>query len=516
MEHTPSVYQAAIFADTATGTGHTVVNAVAGSGKTTTGIAALSHIPAGLSTIFVAFNKDIAETLKRKAPPGVEVSTLHSYGLKCVTNAFGRLRLDNYRVDGIAVVMYPDFPRSDKTISAAVREERFNMRRDLVKTVSLAKGSLAHTAEQIDAVIDAFEIQSAVNGKRDQFIADVLEILEKCKELGTQLLEIKAARNEPDADMDGLNALERDVIAGGTIDFDDMIWLPVALNLPQRKYDRVLGDEIQDFNKCQIELMMRALAPNGRFLGFGDPRQAIYRFRGADENAFDNVKERLGATELPLSVCYRCSQAVIREAQKLVRGIEAAPGAIEGEVKPVSFGMMEVDARPGDFILSRTNAPLVSLCMNFLTEGRRAIIQGRDIGSSLAVFVKKSKAKDVHALRTYVETWSSKECARLAAKGRDTQAVEDKAACVIAISEGADSVEGVISSIEKLFADKNDANCIVLSTTHKAKGLERDRVWMLKSTYRRRPGVEEDNLAYVATTRARKVLFLVAKKQDDE
>jgi hypothetical protein len=101
---------------------------------------------------------------------------------------------------------------------------------------------------------------------------------------------------------------------------------------------------------------------------------------------------------------------------------------------------MEVEARAGDFILSRTNAPLISLCMSFLAEGRRAIIQGRDIGSSLAVFVKKSKAKDVHALRTYVENWSNKECARLSAKGRDTQSVEDKAACIIAISDGADTV----------------------------------------------------------------------------
>lgn len=510
-----SAYQLAIFANIASGTGHTVVNAVAGSGKTTTGVAGLSHIPAGLSTIFVAFNKDIAETLKRKAPPGVEVSTLHSYGLRCVSNALGRLRIDGHRVDGIALAMYPDPPKSVK-VPASEREEIFNMRRDLAKTVSLAKGCLAHTADKIDAVIDAFEIESARNGKRTQFIADVLTILEQCKEVGTQLLEIKAARKSADVDVAELNALEQEALAGGTIDFDDMIWLPVVLNLQQRQYDRVCGDEIQDFNTCQIELMMRALKPEGRFLGFGDPRQAIYRFRGADENAFENVKSALGATELPLSVCYRCSTAVIREAQKLVPGIEAAPNAEEGEVLRASFESMEVDAKPGDFILSRTNAPLISLCMGFLAEGRRAVIQGRDIGSSLAVFVKKSKAKDVHALRSYVETWVNKECTRLASKGRDTQAVEDKAACILAISDGANSVADVLSEIETLFADKNDANCIVLSTTHKAKGLERDRVWMLNYTYMRRPETEETCLKYVAITRAKKVLVLVAKKDNGE
>jgi ATP-dependent exoDNAse (exonuclease V) alpha subunit len=49
----------------------------------------------------------------------------------------------------------------------------------------------------------------------------------------------------------------------------------------------------------------------------------------------------------------------------------------------------------------------------------------------------------------------------------------------------------------------------VLSSTHKAKGMERDTVWVLASTYMRRPDVEEKCLYYVAVTRARKTLYLV-------
>jgi len=172
---------------------------------------------------------------------------------------------------------------------------------------------------------------------------------------------------------------------------------------------------------------------------------------------------------------------------------------------------MKKSAKPGDFILSRTNAPLAGLCMGFLAENRRAVIQGRDIGVSLAAFVKKSKAKTIPELRSYVEEWSEKEIARLAAKNRDTQPAEDRAACILAISEGAASVADVVARIERLFADKSDKNCIILSTTHKAKGMERDRVWMLQGTYRRRPGIEEENLAYVAITRAKEMLFLVEK-----
>jgi len=462
-----SKYQLAVFENVANGTGHTVVNAVAGSGKTTTIEAAVDYIPVGLKNLFVAFNKSIATELGRRlAGKPVEVSTLHSYGLKCVTAALGRRTIDAHRVDGFCRALHGD------------KRETFELRRDLAKVVSLAKGALATEEEEIDVIIDAFDIDSA-KGNRT-FVQDVLRLLEQC-----------------------LTADD------GKIDFDDMIWLPIALQLKQRTYDRVFVDETQDLNAAQIELTLRACKPGGRILAVGDPRQAIYGFRGADEHAFENVKEQLDATELPLSVCYRCCQAVVHRAQRIVPAIEAAPGAEEGEVRVASYQEMRRDAESGDFILSRTNAPLVSLCMGFLSEHRRAAIQGRDVGASLAALVKKSKARDVDQLRTWIELWSAQECARLAAKNRDTQAVEDKAGCILAISEGAVSVEDVLARIESLFSDTRDEERIVLSSTHKAKGLERDTVWLLRDTYCRRPEIEEQNLLYVAITRAKRTLVLV-------
>ena len=467
-----SKYQQAVFENVATGTGNTVVKAVAGSGKTTTIVEALSHIPHGMRTLFVAFNKSIAEELKKRAPRGVEVSTLHSYGLKCITRSLGRLRIDANRVDYFTKAMYGD---DHKT---------WELRRDLAKTVSLAKGQLAADEDQIDTIIDEFNIESAVGENRKKFIDDVLKILLRCTE----------------------------VAQDGLIDFDDMIWLPIVLELSQPQFDRVFIDETQDLNPAQIEMALRSVKPGGRICAVGDPRQAIYGFRGADSRAIDNVVTRLNATILPLSVCYRCCKSVIREAKEVVPEIEYAPDAEEGSVSTVLVRDMKRGARAGDFILSRTNAPLISLCMFFLREGRPATIQGRDVGASLAAFVKKSKAKDVTALRNHIEKWRTEECARLAAKHRDTQAVEDRAECLLALSEDASTVSDVLDAIEKLFADRDDSTRIVLSSTHKAKGMERDRVWMLDSTYRRRPGDEEECLYYVAVTRARKELFIVQGK----
>jgi superfamily I DNA/RNA helicase len=75
----------------------------------------------------------------------------------------------------------------------------------------------------------------------------------------------------------------------------------------------------------------------------------------------------------------------------------------------------------------------------------------------------------------------------------------------------------VTAKIQALFSDTDETRRVTLSTTHKAKGLERDRAWVLADTYRPTRGTEEANLWYVAVTRAKTTLFLVRgeeKKKD--
>ena len=52
---------------------------------------------------------------------------------------------------------------------------------------------------------------------------------------------------------------------------------------------------------------------------------------------------------------------------------------------------------------------------------------------------------------------------------------------------------------------------ITASSIHKAKGLEWDRVFLLKDTCKQGKSLEEDNIAYVGITRPRTTLFLVGK-----
>jgi superfamily I DNA/RNA helicase len=483
--HDWSPFQLAIFENVAHGAGHTVIDAVAGSGKTSTIEEAVNYVPPGKSTLFVAFNKAIADELSRRlAGRRVEVSTLHSYGLRAVTAGIGRLRIHKYRVE--------DFLRE----AHGDEKETSNLRRALAKTVSLAKGSLAHDVEAVDALVDSASVELPTNiervadvppgvDPRDWFVAEVVRLLDRCKDT-----------------------------SDGCLDFDDMVWLPIVHDLRQRQFDRVFVDEYQDLNAAQIEMVLRAVRPDGRICAAGDPFQEIYQFRGSNSRALNRALARLGVTRLPLSISYRCSLAVVGEVHRVLPDIpiQSAPGAAHGEVTYVPRERMEhatLGAQAGDFILSRTNAPLIGICMQFLRAGRKANIQGRDVGDSLGAFVKKSGARDVAALRDYVEGWCEKEYARLSAKRRDTQAVEDRAACLLALSDGAESIANVVERIDEMFSDRAGMDCVVLSSTHKAKGLERDRVWMLVGTYMRWPEEEERNIFYVGVTRARRTLLLV-------
>jgi ATP-dependent DNA helicase UvrD/PcrA len=487
---TPSPQQEAIFADVASGEGHTVVLALAGTGKSSTILRSLDHLPRSVANdcLLVAFNKNIATHLQSHTPPGVTVKTLHSYGLQQISRAiYPRPTIDDEKMTRITADVVSDNRREAR---GAVR-----------KLVSLAKGCLASKYGSVDDLVDAYDIPVPYKAgiDRDDFVRYAVE------------------------------AMERSLDDQATIDFDDMIWFPCKLKMTTQSFARVFVDETQDLNAAQIKLALKALNPDGRVCAVGDRNQAIYQFRGADHNAVDNVITKLSAKTLGLTTTYRCAKAIVRLAQKIVPEFEAAAGAPEGIVRDASTSHLVAKAEPGDFVLSRTNAPLVRLCFRFLREGKRVSIQGRDIGARLrGVIVRASKKAQgsVTAMLDEVEAWKEREIERLVRLERDTSNVIDTAGCVEAIADGAENIDEIFTRIDTLFEDNGmgERGKVVLSSTHKAKGLERDRVWMLANTYlqprrlwnpihkewyMKMPDVAEKNLFYVAVTRARRELVRV-------
>jgi superfamily I DNA/RNA helicase len=465
-----STYQKEIFKDILEGSGNTQVDALAGTGKTSTIVEGCYHVPQTESSLLCAFNKRIQEELEKRSPEWVDVKTLHSLGYGACRRAFPKLGAPNKD----KLTEYVKADRGD-------RAETYDLRENLSKAVSLCKGYLVDNEIEIDEILDKHDIDTC-GDKRGDFIESIIKIMSACKKDTTQ------------------------------VDFDDMIWLPNVLGLNLIKYERVFIDEAQDLNSAQINLALNSCKTNGRILSVGDEHQCIYGFRGADTDAIQNIVTRCNSKRLPLSVTYRCALSIVRLAQTLVPNLEAAPGAIEGRVERVREADMVRMVRPGDFILSRTNAPLIKWCLALLRERIPANIQGRDIGQNLTGMIRKSRKNNVASFLEWLDEYSKNEIARMIKLRRDPTTIQDKAGCLEVLCDGANSLNEVKANIDKLFKDGDDKNRVILSTTHKAKGLERDRVFMLEGTYRRgKDQREENNLVYVAYTRAKESLFLVSK-----
>jgi superfamily I DNA/RNA helicase len=297
------------------------------------------------------------------------------------------------------------------------------------------------------------------------------------------------------------------------IDFADMIYLPLVWNLLSKDYQLVVGDEVQDFTLAQLEILERICC--GRLCLVGDDRQAIYGFRGADSSSLDRLKRKLKAQEMGLKTTYRCGNAIVVEAQKLVPDILAGPTNPQGWVGDTDYSAMLGTVAPGDFILSRLNAPLVSCTLQLLQRGIRAQMKGRDIGAGIIRIVKSLKVMDstpVDELLAKLQTWESKMVTRFAAYGQPDLAdkARDQAAMVFAFAEQADDCGALIAQIEHLFSDGDDGSYVWCSSVHKAKGLEAHNVFVMReSFYRYGESPEEQNIDYVATTRAKSKLYRV-------
>lgn len=476
-----SDYQKAVFDDFERDAGNTVIDAVAGSGKSTTITEGGKYIPRGRRAAFCAFNSDTAKELEKKVPRGVEAKTIHSISLRTLGREFGQIVVDKDKGEEIARKVLVEYRRVDSK-----GEPWGNEIQKVKKLASLAKNTLAE--ETAEAMVD---------------LASEFDIFED--ELKFPMARLAEC---------GLRALDYASAEPNRVDFDDMIWLTAKNDIRPRTYDVLLVDETQDLNKLQLWFVRSAIRAGGRIVAVGDPHQAIYAWRGADSEAMPRMIRELNAKVLPLSVCYRCPKSVIQLAKTIVPQIEAAPGAEEGLVRSCSMDELRRVAQPGQLILSRINAPLMSLCLGFLRQNRRARMAGREIGKTLTSLIDRSKARTVPDLASWLRHYQAAEVERLTKLGKERKIEEvfDRVACLNALSEGETLVSAVREKLDSLFADTSKESTIVCSSVHKAKGDEREVVYMLDDTFRRKNEknpAEAQNIFYVAVTRAKRELVRV-------
>ena len=480
-----SPQQMAIWDELQDGTTHLVVVARAGTGKTTTIVEGLRYLSPSVKAGLVAFNKHIANELSTRIPPGAVACTLHSLGFKALRNRFGGVRVDD-RGDKVQTILTALFGNDDSSsgrfaVNAASR------------LLSLCKATLtsADNWEELEALAANYSIE--LNGCRDRVFEVIAPALRQCRD------------------------------DHRTVDFDDMIWLPVELGLFPEQYDVLLVDEAQDLNRAQQELALRA-CPNGRTVLVGDDRQSIYGFRAADTESIPRMTARLRETDrgvkvMPLTVSRRCPVNVIQLAQNLVPDIEhlsdAPPGVVEAMTDEAATDVM----RPGDMVLCRTNAPLIQKAYHLIRRNIPCRVVGRDIGKGLQALIKRLHPNDLDDLLVRLTRHEEKEresiVRRTNGKGNNqVAALEDRCDCLRFLVAASSDLTDLRNKIDELFADLSEGGTpkdkVVLSSVHRAKGLEAPRVYILRPELMphkmaKTPDEvqQERNIAYVAATRVK-------------
>lgn len=491
-----SQYQHAIFdfvrnPNGVDGKRNAVVVAVAGSGKSTTIVEAMKYATG--ATLFLAFNKSIAEELKRR---GVNARTFHSLTFSAVLRARGASTVTQDKLRILIGEMFPDDEDGKQC-----REMRL-YGSFITKLVGLARNAgigclINDTVDAWEALIEHHDLEL------DFEEASIEEAIEHAQDLLNR-------SNESDM-----------------VDFDDMLYFAVRDGIVLPKFDFVFVDEGQDTNAIGRAIVRKVLKPTGRLIVVGDPAQAIYGFRGADSNSLDLIAEEFNCARLPLTVSYRCPTAVVEYAHQWVGHIEAAPNAPEGAVHNLGLAWSHTSFAASDLVVCRSTRPLVSLCYRLIRNRVPARIMGKDIGKGLVSLVKKLNAKGIDKLLEKLDAWAKRESEKFVAKGQDAKAenILDRAASVRTIAEGLRetdrTVPALIREIENLFTDKGVG--VTLATIHKAKGLEAGRVFWLNRSQCPSPWArqewqqqQERNLCYVATTRAQRELCIIEEPQEKE
>ena len=502
-EYELSNYQLAIIDFIKNGNGNLVVEACAGAGKTYTLIKCVEEIPGDKRILLSSFNRDIANVLKKKTKdmPNVNASTLHSLGLQMLQRNFPNeeLALDEFKYKSY-------LNRNIKSLSS-------------INTYELKKRDFARYMSNIEDFVNFGRCYLCETIKDLEFIED--------------RYDIDTIADEKEVALDILEYGKHDL---SQIDYTDMIWLPNVLFCKPigMQYDWIFVDEAQDLSVCQREIILKCRKINTRMCLVGDSEQSLYAFSSADPESFKMLKELPNTTSLPLSISYRCANKIVDFASKIVPTIEPNNDGREGEVK---YNVQLDEIKDGDMVLCRNNAPLMQVYVDFIKQGKKCFIRGKDIGLNLKNMVKrtgidvlnKNLQEDGVFIRLYdalfdiindiigkynVTYHDAVESAIVSNRLDMIKALE-------ILSDDINTVDELIEKINTIFSDKKKGG-ISLSTIHKAKGLEADNVYIacreLMPSSRAKKDWEirqEYNLMYVAYTRAKNILGFIDDKAFD-
>ena len=234
----PSEYQKTIFNFVENGSGNAVINAKAGSAKTTTAVKCLDFIPKNKKVAFFAFNRSIVQEIIRKIGnnPNIDICTFHSLAHKILVENWGySFKLNEFKYKSYLSSHVKAL--SDEVYPSLAKVDREPYLRNINYLIDLVRFNLCETIEDIEDVVEKYGIT---------LIANEIDVVEKLFVWGKENI------NE--------------------VDYTDLVWLihEYGIKTKKYKYDFIFIDEAQDTSPMQHDMVKKCFKRNTRFLALGD------------------------------------------------------------------------------------------------------------------------------------------------------------------------------------------------------------------------------------------------------
>jgi exodeoxyribonuclease V beta subunit len=325
------------------------------------------------------------------------------------------------------------------------------------KAVATRLALLHHSARALDADGETARFLAALDAGKEDLLAflvdrlgrrtasDVSLLVEELAEVAIPL-EAAAAQLFLPPVAARLAARKR---AAGLYDFDDMLELvaealrgprgPSLVALLRRRYQLAIVDEFQDTDKVQWEIFRTIFDDRaGRPIYLvGDPKQAIYGFRGADVTTYAEARDALagGAAPHHLTRNFRSTRPIIDGYNAILDQSAAEPFFDRDDVRydpPVTFGPAR-DVAPNDLddpdgptspgsaitlLRVTANDEVARLPMRSVREGL-----AQAVAAEIAQLLAAADAPRANEIFVLTRTWAEAKAAALALAARGVPAV---------------------------------------------------------------------------------------------
>jgi F-box protein 18 (helicase) len=466
--------------------GNLRINAVAGSGKTTTIIEYAAQRPAPARILYLVFNRSVrTEAVKKFESRGlanVRVETAHSLAWRYVVAGKG-IEIAKHGYSSHELVKILKLPKG------SIRHGEFMIANHILKLVSMFCNS-----EKLK-FSDVAYAEKLVDLQARSFFEQYRRVIYQHAERFMKKMD-----------------------SGEIPVTHDYYLKKFHLSQPRLPYDYILFDEGQDASAAMLDIFLRQDAVK---VIVGDSNQQIYSWRYAV-----NSLDKADFTTLQLSSSFRFGEA-IADLAKQVLGYKTRFKSVE----PFAiYGKGKSGKSYSKAIIARTNLGLLLKAIEYTTESppdQKLYFEGNiqsytyaDDGASLHDVLHLynrqrrlirdpliASMKDISELEEYIRGIDDAQLSMM----------------LDIVREYGNAIPGLLRNIKSRHAERENAD-VIFSTVHRCKGMEYDAVHLVDDfiTEARLDKVlgsrdaalhydrlnEEINLLYVAVTRARQSLHI--------